>query len=124
SGLVDRLAVDVIGQGLYAATHSTNGTSSTVFSSFPVPIAGKTGPAEKGPPLPGSPPDPPEDHPWGGGGGPAGGTASQGHGPIVVCAVIENGGHGSTAAAPAALEVFSKWFGVKAQQQTQVVKTD
>jgi hypothetical protein len=25
--------------------------------------------------------------------------------------VIENGGHGGTAAAPAALQVFEKWFG-------------
>ena len=30
--------------------------------------------------------------------------------PIVVCAVIENGGHGGTAAAPAALKVFEQWF--------------
>ena len=32
---------------------------------------------------------------------------------IVVCAVIENGGHGGTAAAPAALKVFEKFFHVK-----------
>jgi hypothetical protein len=32
--------------------------------------------------------------------------------------VIENGGHGSTAAAPAALRVFEKFFGVKATAQT------
>ena len=31
---------------------------------------------------------------------------------IVVCAVIENGGHGGTAAAPAALKVFQKYFKV------------
>ena len=30
--------------------------------------------------------------------------------PIVVCAVIENGGHGGSAAAPAALKVFEQWF--------------
>ena len=29
---------------------------------------------------------------------------------IVVCAVIENGGHGGTAAAPAALKVFEAYF--------------
>jgi hypothetical protein len=33
----------------------------------------------------------------------------------VVCAVIENGGHGGTAAAPAAMQVFAKFFGVKAR---------
>jgi penicillin-binding protein 2 len=32
---------------------------------------------------------------------------------IVVCAVIENGGHGGTAAAPAALQVFEKFFKTK-----------
>ena len=32
---------------------------------------------------------------------------------IVVCAVIENGGHGGTAAAPAALKVFQKYFKVQ-----------
>jgi len=33
--------------------------------------------------------------------------------PLVVCALIENGGHGGTAAAPAALKVFEQYFGVK-----------
>jgi hypothetical protein len=28
----------------------------------------------------------------------------------VVCALIENGGHGGTAAAPAALHVFEEYF--------------
>ena len=32
---------------------------------------------------------------------------------LVVCAVIENGGHGGTAAAPAALEVFAEYFDVE-----------
>jgi hypothetical protein len=27
-----------------------------------------------------------------------------------VCALVENGGHGGTSAAPAALEVFAKYF--------------
>jgi hypothetical protein len=31
--------------------------------------------------------------------------------------VIENGGHGGTAAAPAALQVFERWFGTKAGAQ-------
>ena len=35
---------------------------------------------------------------------------------IVVCAVIENGGHGGTAAAPAAERVFAKFFNVPANQ--------
>jgi penicillin-binding protein 2 len=32
---------------------------------------------------------------------------------IVVCAVIENGGHGAAAAAPAAAEVLAKFFHIK-----------
>ena len=43
--------------------------------------------------------------------------------PIVVCALIENGGHGGTAAAPAALQVFEQYFGVKAAK-LGVIKTD
>ena len=42
---------------------------------------------------------------------------------IAYGAVIENGGHGSTAAAPAALEVFEQFFGVKGGPQ-QLVETD
>ena len=33
---------------------------------------------------------------------------------LVVCALIENGGHGGTAAAPAALKVFEHYFHEKA----------
>jgi penicillin-binding protein 2 len=121
---VDPAAVDVIGQGLYAATHGTKGTSSGVFGAFPVPIAGKTGTAEKVTPLPGYPADHLENQSWWCGWGPYGETSYEGHGPIVVCALIENGGHGSTAAAPAALEVFKQWFGVDQQVQAQLVQTD
>ena len=66
---VDPVAVDVIGQGLYAATHGAKGTSSGVFGSFPVPIAGKTGTAEKVTPLPGYPAITSETSPGGAAGG-------------------------------------------------------
>ena len=116
---VDPAALQVIRDGLYSATHSTYGTSSGVFASFPVPIAGKTGTAEKVVPLPGYPPGHLEDQSWWCGYGPAETEVPR----IVVCAVIENGGHGSTAAAPAALRVFEKFFGVKGGYQS-LVKTD
>ena len=116
---VDPAALQVIRDGLYSATHSTYGTSSGVFASFPVPIAGKTGTAEKVVPLPGYPPGHLEDQSWWCGYGPAQTDVAR----IVVCAVIENGGHGSTAAAPAALRVFEKFFGVKGGSQT-LVNTD
>ncbi len=99
---VDPTAMQVVRDGLYQATHG-DGTSAWVFDNFPVAIAGKTGTAEKTVDL-----------------GSFSGTVNQswwcGYGPsdrtaeLVVCAVIENGGHGSTAAAPAAREVFQRYF--------------
>jgi penicillin-binding protein 2 len=116
---VDPAALQVVRDGLYSATHSTFGTSSGVFSSFPIPIAGKTGTAEKVVQVPGYPAGHTEDQSWWCGWGPAQTEAPR----IVVCAVIENGGHGSTAAAPAALRVFEKFFAVKGGYQT-LVSTD
>ena len=116
---VDPAALQVIRDGLNSATHSTYGTSSGVFGSFPVAIAGKTGTAEKVVPIPGYPAGHVEDQSWWCGYGPAETDVAR----IVVCAVIENGGHGSTAAAPAALRVFEKFFGVKGGYQA-LVKTD
>jgi penicillin-binding protein 2 len=104
---VDPQYLDVVRQGLLKATHDPLGTSSAVFGSFPVPIAGKTGTAEKAVQM-------------------SDGTSELfnqswwcGYGPvdnpkIVVCALIENGGHGGTAAAPTALKVFEQYFHEKA----------
>jgi penicillin-binding protein 2 len=39
---------------------------------------------------------------------------------LVVCVLIENGGHGGTAAAPAALKVFEQYFQVHATTQGTV----
>ena len=116
-------ALTVVQDGLYEATHDPEGTSSGVFGTYPVPIAGKTGTAEKVVPLPGYPPDNIEDQSWWCGWGPYRMEGYNGRSPIVVCALIENGGHGSTAAAPAALKVFERWFGVKAASQV-LVETD
>jgi len=38
--------------------------------------------------------------------------------------VIENGGHGGTAAAPAALEVFQKYFKIKNYTYTSATHSD
>ncbi len=84
------------------------GTSSGVFANYAVPISGKTGTAEKVVQLPGYPSDHLEDQSWWCGWGPSDDAK------IVVCALIENGGHGSTAAAPAALRVFERFFSQKA----------
>jgi penicillin-binding protein 2 len=95
-------------EGLYEATHASYGTSSGVFGAFPVPIAGKTGTAEK------SVNGIMFDQSWWCGYGPTGKAE------LVVCALIENGGHGGTAAAPAALKVFESYFGKRASFQTYV----
>jgi penicillin-binding protein 2 len=107
---VDAQALGVVREGLYQATHYSFGTSAAIFSGFPVPISGKTGTAEK---LL----DPGDGYPR---------TFNQswwcGYGPsdspdLVVCALIENGGHGGDAAAPAALKVFEAFFGKQATQK-------
>ncbi len=114
---VDPAALQVVREGLFAATHSRDGTSSGIFGTYPVPVAGKTGTAEKVVAIPGYPADHLEDQAWWCGYGPSEGAR------IVVCAVIENGGHGGTAAAPAAMHVIEQFFGVKGGPQA-VVRTD
>ena len=91
-------------EGLYAGTHSPLGTSYGVFGQFPVAIAGKTGTAQKLIDIPGFPNPLELNQSWWCGYGPYDSPT------IVVCAVIENGGHGGTAAAPAALQVFEAYF--------------
>jgi penicillin-binding protein 2 len=114
---VDPEALAAVRDGLYAATHSTSGTSSGVFRNYAVPISGKTGTAEKVVQLPGYPRDHLEDQSWWCGWGPSDSAR------LVVCALIENGGHGSSAAAPAALKVFERFFNVEAPEAI-VVETD
>jgi penicillin-binding protein 2 len=114
---VDPAALSAIRDGLYLATHSVTGTASGVFRNYTVPISGKTGTAEKVVALPGYPVGHLEDQSWWCGWGPS--DAAK----LVVCALIENGGHGSSAAAPAALKVFERFFGVVAPPSI-VVDTD
>ena len=108
---VDRTAIQRVRDGLYLGTHGLNGTSTAVFGNFPVQVAGKTGTSEKWSQeqrqlL---------DTSWWCGYGPSDREAE-----LVVCVVIENGGHGGAAAAPAALKVFEQYFGVKATGVTPV----
>jgi penicillin-binding protein 2 len=107
---VDPAALAVVRDGLYRATHASYGTATAVFGNFPIPIAGKTGTAEKVVQPPGYRPML-QDQSWWCGYGPAADNETP---QIAVCAVIENGGHGGTAAAPAALKVFEKFFKAKA----------
>jgi penicillin-binding protein 2 len=97
-------------QGLFAGTHDPLGTSYGVFGNFPYPIAGKTGTAQKVVRLPNSTLTRDESQSWWCGYGPANDPK------LVVCAVIENGGEGGAAAAPAAERVFAKFFNVQPTQ--------
>jgi penicillin-binding protein 2 len=101
---VDPTALRYVQLGLEEATHASIGTGSGVFGNFPVDIAGKTGSAELNVPLPGYQYPQSLTQSWFCGYGPFDAPT------IVVCAVIENGGHGGTAAAPAALRVFEQYF--------------
>ncbi len=98
----------VVQEGLYEGTHMSFGTSYGVFGNFPIPIAGKTGTAQKVVSLPGVTHE--ESQSWWCGYGPFNAPT------LVVCAVIENGGEGGAAAAPAAEKVFAKFFHVPATQ--------
>jgi penicillin-binding protein 2 len=104
---VDAQALAVVREGLYQATHYSFGTSASIFGSFPISISGKTGTAEKSI-------DPGDGYArlfnqsWWCGYGPSDSPD------LVVCALIENGGHGGDAAAPAALKVFESFFGKQA----------
>jgi penicillin-binding protein 2 len=104
---VDAQALAVVRDGLYQATHASFGTSAAIFGGFPISISGKTGTAEK---LI----DPGDGYPrnfnqsWWCGYGPSDSPE------LVVCVLIENGGHGGDAAAPAALKVFESFFGKQA----------
>ncbi len=107
---VDPAALRVVRQGLWEGTHLPFGTSFPIFGAFPVSIAGKTGTAEKVISLPGFLGL--KDQSWWCGYGPTDDAK------LAVCVVIENGGHGGTAAAPAAAQVFASFFHVKVKQAT------
>jgi penicillin-binding protein 2 len=81
---LDPTALRIVQEGLFDATHANYGTSQSVFGAFPVPIAGKTGTAEKFVQLPGY--KGLRDQSWWCGYGPYEKPE------IAVCALIENGG--------------------------------
>jgi penicillin-binding protein 2 len=101
---VDAVSLAAVRDGLYRATHASYGTATAVFGNFPIPVAGKTGTAEKVVQPAGYAHPLLQDQSWWCGYAPADKPE------LAVCAVIENGGHGGTAAAPAALKVFEHYF--------------
>jgi len=81
--------------GLHDAAQSPGGTSYAVFGGFPVPVAGKTGTAER-PPY--------ADQSW------YVVLAPYPDPEIVVAVTFEEGGFGADTAAPAALQILSEHF--------------
>jgi len=86
--------------GLHGAAQSQGGTSYGIFGGFPVPVAGKTGTAER-PPY--------ADQSW------YVVLAPYPDPEIVVAVTFEEGGFGSETAAPAALKILSQYFGKEAK---------
>jgi penicillin-binding protein 2 len=91
---------DTILAGLHDAAQSPSGTSYGVFGGFPVPVAGKTGTAER-PPY--------ADQSW------YVVLAPYPDPEIVVAVTFEQGGFGADTAAPAALKILSEHFGKEAE---------
>jgi penicillin-binding protein 2 len=87
-----------IRDGLFAAAHDPGGTSAAVFGTFSIPIAGKTGTAQ----VPSG-----SDDSWYASWAPANDPR------VVVVVLIEHGGFGAEAAAPAAREIYSAFFHVR-----------
>ena len=86
--------------GLHDAAQSGNGTSYSVFGGFPIPVAGKTGTAER-PPY--------ADQSW------YVVLAPYPDPEIVVAVTFEEGGFGAETAAPAALQILSEHFEKEAE---------
>ena len=84
-----------IKQGLYEAANGASGTSSMVFGGFTPTVAGKTGTAQA-PPY--------DDHSW------YASWAPYDHPKLVVVVMIEHGGFGADAAAPAAKQIYEAYF--------------
>lgn len=96
---VDPAYRQAIMDGLHAAATQPGGTSYSVFRGFPIPLAGKTGTAEKGAGRP--------DQSW------YVALAPYPDVKYVVVVTAEHGGFGADTAAPEARKILATLFGVK-----------
>src|SRR4051812_34927824 len=92
---IDQGTRSVIMEGLHQAAQGPGGTSEPIFGSFPIPVAGKTGTAER----PGH-----ADQSW------YAILAPYPNPRIVTVVTIEEGGFGAQAAAPAAETILEAYF--------------
>jgi penicillin-binding protein 2 len=89
-------------EGLHDAAQSGGGTSFDVFGSFPIPVAGKTGTAQRPPHL---------DQSW------YGVLAPYPNPRIVTFVTMEEGGFGAESAAPAAKKILEAYFANRLSHQ-------
>jgi penicillin-binding protein 2 len=99
---IDRANAQAIMEGLNGAAEGPGGTSTAVFEGFPIPIAGKTGTAEKGGLRP--------DQSW------YVALAPYPHPKYVVAATDEAGGFGADTAAPMVRLILSELFNLNEKQ--------
>ncbi len=92
---IDAQYRELILQGLHDAAQEAGGTSFGVFGGFPIPVAGKTGTAQR-------PPHP--DQSW------YAVLAPYPNPRIVTVVTFEGGGFGAETAAPAALQILESYF--------------
>jgi penicillin-binding protein 2 len=102
---IDPYVLAAVRRGLEGAVQDPDGTAYAAFSGFPVPVAGKTGTAEK---------KGKRDFAWFAGYAPASNPE------LVVVCVIEQGGFGGETAAPAVRQVMARAFGVDEATIAQV----
>ena len=95
----------LIMEGLHDVTTGPGGTATKVFEGFPIPIAGKTGTAERGP-LKGN-------QAW------FISLAPYPNPNVVTVVTIEEGGFGAESAAPANLEILEALFGGKLKKEAE-----
>jgi penicillin-binding protein 2 len=96
---ISDLTRETVLDGMERAAMEPGGTSYSVFGGFPVPVAGKTGTAERG--------EGNEDQSW------YGAIAPVGDPRIVVVATVERGGFGVESAAPVVARILEHYFGLE-----------
>lgn len=97
----------IVMEGLHQAAQSPGGTAESVFGDFPIPVAGKTGTAER---------QGQADQAW------FAALAPYDDPEVVVVATIEGGGWGAEAAAPAVRTILNEYFAdqLAAREQAEV----
>lgn len=88
--------LEVVRRGMLEVT-KPGGTAAGVFAGFPIQVAGKTGTAEN---------PHGDDHAW------FVAYAPFDDPKVAICVLIEQGGHGSSAAAPVARAILEEYFGI------------